>query len=107
MDARPGTRVYSFPNSHLMLTYYLGLPVQSIAPIRTSFLDQYPGDIILLETGCPTASLLMRRCVRSAPHTAADLSAAEVRQINLRVQREGARRYLEGRVAAIWPPSEP
>ena len=49
----PGTRLYAFPNSHLLLTYYLGLPVQSIAPIRASFLEHYPGDIILLETGVP------------------------------------------------------
>ena len=66
----PGTRLYAFPNSHLLLTYYLGLPVQSIAPIPASFLEHYPGDIILLETGVRTASLPMTTCVRLAPRTA-------------------------------------
>jgi hypothetical protein len=103
----PGTRVYSFPNSNLLLTYSLGLPVQSIAPIRTSFLDQYPGDIILLETGVPYSELADEEVRQIGAAYGSDLSAAEVRQMNLRVQREGARRYLEGRVAAIWPPSEP
>ena len=57
-----GTKLYAFPNSHLLLTYYLGLPVQSIAPVRKSFLDEYPGDIILLETACPTSNSPWQTC---------------------------------------------
>ena len=43
------TRFYSSPNDHLVWTYYTGLPVQSIAPIRKTFLDTYPGPIVYLE----------------------------------------------------------
>lgn len=44
-----GTRLYSTPNDHLILTYFTGLPVQSIAPVRKSFLDAYPGPIVILD----------------------------------------------------------
>ena len=48
-----GTKLYSWPNQNLLLTYYMGLPVQSVAPVRKSFLDSYPGDIVFVETGAP------------------------------------------------------
>ncbi len=45
----PGTRLYATPNNHLSVTFYSGLPVQSIAPVRKTFLDSYPRDIYILE----------------------------------------------------------
>lgn len=50
-ELRPGpeVRLFATPNDHLVLQYYTGLPVQSIAPIRASFLNTYPGPIILAE----------------------------------------------------------
>lgn len=39
-------RLYASPNDHLRFQYLLGLPVQSIAPIRASFLTQYPGRVV-------------------------------------------------------------
>lgn len=42
-------RFYAPPNEHLVWSYYSGLPVQSIAPVRKSFLDNYTGSIVLLE----------------------------------------------------------
>jgi hypothetical protein len=44
-----GDRFYSLPNEHLVFTYYTGLPVQSIAPVRKTFLDNYDGGIVMLE----------------------------------------------------------
>jgi hypothetical protein len=35
------------------------------------------------------------------------LSVEEAKQAALRIQRHGARQYLEGLVADVWPPSEP
>jgi MFS family permease len=46
---RPGTRVYTTPNKHLVLTVYSGMPVQAISPVRKSFLDHYDRDILVLE----------------------------------------------------------
>jgi hypothetical protein len=44
-----GERFYAPPNEHLVWSYYTGLPVQSIAPVRKSYLDKYPGPVVLLE----------------------------------------------------------
>ena len=101
-----GTRIYAFPNSHLLLTYYLGLPVQSIAPVRKSFLDEYPGDIIIVETAAPYYEVAAEDMRTTAREDGTALSLSEWQQINLRVQRYGAREYLHGRVAQIWPPAE-
>ena len=45
-----GTRFYATPNEHLTLTYYTGLPIQSIAPVRRSFFDGYPGPLVYIES---------------------------------------------------------
>jgi hypothetical protein len=48
MHLKPGTRIYATPNDHLILTYYTGIPVQSVAPIRKEFLDTYPNEIVFI-----------------------------------------------------------
>lgn len=45
----PGTKVYATPNDHLTLTFYTGMPVGAVAPVRKSFLDTYPGRVLILE----------------------------------------------------------
>jgi len=46
----PGTKLYATPNDHLTITYYTGMPVQSIAPIRREFLNSYPHPVVYIET---------------------------------------------------------
>lgn len=43
------TKLYASPNSHLILQYYAGLPVQSIAPVNKEYLDNYEGPIVFIE----------------------------------------------------------
>ncbi len=50
MHLNGSTRLYAAPNDHLIFSFYSGLPVQSIAPVRKSFLDSYPGDIVFIDT---------------------------------------------------------
>jgi hypothetical protein len=50
IEFRPGTRVYASPNDHLPLTYYTGMPIQSVAPIRKAFFDSFPDDIVFIQT---------------------------------------------------------
>ncbi|MEX0654677.1 MAG: hypothetical protein WD534_00790 [Phycisphaeraceae bacterium] len=45
----PGTRLYGTPNRHLAITYYTGLPVQSVAPVRKTFLDRYEQPIVFID----------------------------------------------------------
>jgi hypothetical protein len=46
----PGGRIFASPNEHLVLTYYSGRPVQSIAPVRREWLDGFANDLIILES---------------------------------------------------------
>lgn len=43
-----GTKIYVNPSEHLTITYYTGMPVQSVAPIRRSFLNGYPGTVVYI-----------------------------------------------------------
>ncbi len=45
----PGTRFYATPNSHFVWTYYTGLPVQSVAPVRRSFFESFDKPVIFIE----------------------------------------------------------
>jgi hypothetical protein len=46
----PGGRVFASPGEHLVLTYYSGRPIQSIAPVRREWLDRFRHDLIILES---------------------------------------------------------
>lgn len=45
-----GTRFYATPNEHLTYTYYTGLPVQSVAPVRKSFFDASRVPLVFIES---------------------------------------------------------
>jgi hypothetical protein len=49
MPLNSTTKLYAAPNDHLILSFYSGLPVQDITPVRKSFLDSYRGDIIYID----------------------------------------------------------
>ena len=49
-ELRPGTRVYSTPSDQLILTYYTSMPVQSVAAVRRSYFENYPNDIVVIES---------------------------------------------------------
>jgi hypothetical protein len=42
-------RIYGAVLAHHVWSYYTGLPIQSIAPVRRSFLEKYPHTIIYLD----------------------------------------------------------
>jgi hypothetical protein len=102
-----GTKIYAWPRENLLLTYVSGLPVQSVAPVRKAFLDHYPGDVIFVETGTAYADPPLTELRTIASQLGVALSVEDARQVAHRIQRHGARRYLQGLVAEIWPPSEP
>jgi hypothetical protein len=43
------TKLYALPNSHLILSFYTGLPFQTIYPVRKTFLDAYQGEIVYFD----------------------------------------------------------
>jgi hypothetical protein len=78
LSFEPNDRIYAPPNDHLVWTYYSGLPVQSVAPVRKSFLDAYTGRILYLERRLFDA-YASKRAVQSA--YAEPLAAGEIRQL--------------------------
>jgi hypothetical protein len=48
MDLAKGTKVYATPSEQLTITYYTGMPVQSVAPVRREFFETYPGPILFI-----------------------------------------------------------
>jgi hypothetical protein len=103
----PGTKIYAWPHENLLLTYVSGLPVQSVAPVRKAFFDQYPGDVIFVETGTPYVECPLTEVRTIIGQQGVAPSVEEARRAALRIQRHGARHYLQGLVGDIWPPSEP
>ncbi len=51
------TRLYASPNDHLIFTFYSGLPIQSMAPVRRTFLGSYRGDILYIDNPFDFASV--------------------------------------------------
>ena len=48
-DIPSNTRIYASPNEQFVLTFYTGMGIQNIAPVRKSWLDHYPGHILFIE----------------------------------------------------------
>ena len=42
-------RVYALPNVHLVLTYYTGVPVQSVSAVRREWLDAFDRDLVIVD----------------------------------------------------------
>lgn len=106
-EIRPGTRLYATPNDHLILTFYTGIPIQSVAPVRKSFLDQYEGEILIVEAGPrhePISGAEIQRHLSSAGHHVSDAQAGELESL---LATRLLRADLQGRVAKVTPQLEP
>jgi 4-amino-4-deoxy-L-arabinose transferase-like glycosyltransferase len=103
-DLRPGTKLYATPNDHLVLSYYTGLPFQSVAPVRRSFLDSYPGDVIILEGQTRYVRLSVGRvqAIAASLGTVVDPESAEQR--SRRSAEVAVRRAIEAQVGEMTPP---
>lgn len=93
----PDTRFYATPNEHLVNTYYTGLPIQSIAPVRSTFLNEYPGTIVFLEKH-RTPPLLPEETIRDAAAPAGvKMSTDRVRHVQRALWEQVVSRNLEAR----------
>jgi hypothetical protein len=106
LDIQPGTRIYATPNHHLILLFYTGMPVQSVAPVRKSFLDQYDDELLILEAGPCYESLTGPEIQRTLLAIGRPVSAAEARRLESLMAGRLVREDLQGRVAKITPALE-
>jgi hypothetical protein len=94
------TKLYAAPNDHLVLSFYSGLPIQDITPVRKSYLDSYRGDIVYIDrhiavdTGLLTAEDVRAAALRDGIQLSPE--AAEMQSILLRT-----RDYREAMLKAI------
>ena len=105
------TLIFATPNDHLVLTFYTGMPIQSIAPVRKDFLDSYPGPVLLLEKDnvrLPSSILVgqLRRAAKEAGHP---VGREQATSIACEIASNERRNDLAGHVAAIqpWPTPVP
>jgi hypothetical protein len=102
----PGARVYAMPNSHLIVTYYGGRPVQSVSAVRKSWLDRFPGDLVVLDTpryeGLPagTVAELARARGLTLDAEQAAVRSRETRQLATAID-------VAGKVQAVDPSPRP
>ncbi|MBV8892067.1 MAG: glycosyltransferase family 39 protein [Acidobacteria bacterium] len=78
------TKLYAPPDMDFILTFYTGMFVQNIAPVRKSYLDSYPGDIILFADGAfwRTGPLRPDRLLNAAQTVGEELSARKALDIS-------------------------
>jgi hypothetical protein len=102
---RPDTRFYASPNDQLIYTYLTGLPVQSVAPIRRSFLESYPGPIVFIETRHVVTHTLEDRVREAARAAGEPVAERQVDSWSRRVWAEHVAQDLERR--GLVPPALP
>jgi hypothetical protein len=102
-DLRPNTRLYATPNEHLTLTFYTGLPVQSIAPVRRSFLETYPHDIVLIETFLRLLPIERQWVQNLAAARGRKLDDREADALAYQLSLAGIADYQRDHVARVWP----
>jgi hypothetical protein len=103
----PDTKLYCTPNQQLALTFMAGLPVQSVAPIRKSFLDTYRGPIVLIDSAPPMDPITWERIQTLARARRVKLSDEQAMETAGPLSARSRKLELVGRVASIEPPLEP
>lgn len=100
MPLTPDTRLYGDTGTALPLTFYTGLPVQSVMPVRRAFFDGYPGDIVIVEG--PATSMLSGPEVRQRlAERGVEVDEREAWRMARGVRDDGVARRLNGRGVVI------
>ncbi|HEX3357556.1 MAG TPA: glycosyltransferase family 39 protein [Tepidisphaeraceae bacterium] len=106
-DLAPDTKIYCAPNDQLTLTFLTGVPVQSIAPIRKSFIDHYPGRMVMIESSAPYQTLQIPDITRLAADHGQILSEVQAKTLQSSLSTRLQRIELASRCTAVSPPLEP
>jgi hypothetical protein len=106
-DLPADAKLYCTPNDQLTLTFLTGLPVQSVAPIRKNFIDNYPGRMIVIESSPPYQQLQLDDIVRIAGQSGTKLSWLDAWNLQAPLSTRLQRIELASRCGKIDPPLEP
>lgn len=101
------TRLYATPNGNLVVTYYTGLPVQSVGPIRKAFIDRYPGPMVLIRKAKFLPPPGVGEVLEAARHAGVSMSEAEALDWVERIYSRHQREEEVGVVASVVPELKP
>jgi hypothetical protein len=102
-----GSRVYATPNDHLTATFYTGMPVGNVAAVRKSWLDNYPGDVFVLEANnCYEWVKPEEMGTVAFEQAGVTLTPAECEDLAPLLNTRLVRVELQGKVARVEPPLE-
>ena len=104
---RPGTKLYATPNYHLPMTFYTGIPVGNVAAVRKSYLDNYEGELVILEAGPYYDWLTWQEIRAEAARHGYTYTDRELWDLEPRINTRQVREELVGKVAEVYPPLEP
>ncbi|WP_321472332.1 glycosyltransferase family 39 protein [uncultured Paludibaculum sp.] len=99
------TKLYAAPNSHLVLSFYSGVPIQDITPVRKSYLDSYRGEIVYIEpeVSVETGILDPARVREAALRDGVVLSQDALEQTAIRLRTYAYRQSMMDAVAPVGP----
>ncbi len=106
----PDTKLYAAPNSHLILSFYTGLPFQSIAPIRKSFLDRYQGEVVFIDSAdfhSAGSDLAPLKLQQAAARAGDDLTPNQALAMSRELKTLDYKRMMEARISGRRVSSEP
>ena len=100
MHLDAASRLYAAPNDHLIYSFYSGLPVQNIFPVRKSFLDSYRGEIVYMDVatafdnGVLSAERVRQEAFRSGQALSPEAAGRWSLLLRTRDYREGMGKVL-------------
>ncbi len=100
-----GTRFYATPNEHLTYTYYSGLPVQSVAPVRKSFFASLEKPVVFIESQMELILMDEEATMLAAASAGIPLSSEEIPGLREQIWRTLTARELA--LQEIRPPVLP
>jgi hypothetical protein len=84
--------------------FYSGLPIQSVAPVRSTFLDAYPGDVIVIDSA-PRHVFVPRSLIAAAATVlGGPINDATARQWEKSLESRILSEDLVGKTARVGPP---
>ena len=106
-DLRQDTRIYGTPNYHLVLTYYTGLPIQSVAAVRRSYLNSYAGPVVIFDKAYFAPAPKVEDVMLVAGRAGVELDEGEARQWVSRIQSRLYREEIAPKVSRVLPALDP
>jgi hypothetical protein len=103
------TKLFASPDMEFVLTFYTGMFVQNIVPVRKSYLDGYPGGIIFFSTEAfwRNGPLRPDRLLNAARTARQELSARKALDVSCELSTLDFRSQQAGIGARVIPPVAP